>query len=73
MSCTTQRLVGMVPFTLMLSLSRCLPFCAQEASRPITDSAGRRVEIPRQISRVLAAGPPASILIYTLTPEKRIG
>jgi iron complex transport system substrate-binding protein len=46
---------------------------AQDPTRTITDSAGRRVEIPQQISRVLAAGPPASILLYTLAPEKIIG
>jgi iron complex transport system substrate-binding protein len=39
----------------------------------VTDSAQRRVEIPQRISRVLAAGPPASILLYTLAPEKMIG
>ena len=46
---------------------------AQEPTRAITDSAGRRVELPQRISRVLAAGPPASILLYTLAPEKMIG
>lgn len=46
---------------------------AQEPARTVTDSAGRRVELPREISRVLAAGPPASILIYTLAPEKMVG
>jgi len=46
---------------------------AQELTRTVTDSAGRRVEIPENVSRVLAAGPPASILLYTLAPEKLIG
>src|SRR5262245_33271235 len=46
---------------------------AQDAARSVTDSAGRRVEIPNKVSRVLAAGPPASILLYTLAPEKMIG
>jgi iron complex transport system substrate-binding protein len=46
---------------------------AQEPTRTVTDSAGRRVEIPENVSRVLAAGPPASILLYTLAPEKLIG
>jgi iron complex transport system substrate-binding protein len=49
------------------------PAPAQEARRSITDSAGRNVEIPQRISRVLAAGPPASILLYTLAPDKMIG
>ena len=59
---------------LLLLLSFALSSAsALDASRSITDSAGRRVEIPQQIARVLAAGPPASILIYTLAPEKMVG
>jgi iron complex transport system substrate-binding protein len=50
-----------------------LPACAQDAPRKVVDSAGRRIEIPQRISRILAAGPPASILLYTLAPEKMIG
>jgi iron complex transport system substrate-binding protein len=46
---------------------------AQEGLRTVTDSAGRRVEIPQRISRVLAAGPPPSIRLYTMAPEKMIG
>ncbi|MBO0764935.1 MAG: iron ABC transporter substrate-binding protein [Hyphomicrobiaceae bacterium] len=46
---------------------------AQETTRRVTDSAGRTVEIPRRITRVLAAGPPASILLYTLAPNSLIG
>ncbi len=50
-----------------------MPAVAQAAQRVVADSAGRRVEIPDQVSRVLAAGPPASIQLYTLAPEKMIG
>ena len=46
---------------------------AQQAVRTVVDSAGRRVDIPPHISRVFVAGPPASILLYTLAPEKMIG
>jgi iron complex transport system substrate-binding protein len=46
---------------------------AQDTPKSTTDSAGRNVEIPQRISRVMAAGPPASILLYTLAPEKMIG
>ena len=46
---------------------------AQEAAQIVTDSAGRRVEFPQKISRITAAGPPASILLYTLAAEKMIG
>jgi iron complex transport system substrate-binding protein len=51
----------------------CGAALAQAPTRTITDSAGRRVEIPLRVSRVLAAGPPASILLYTLAPEKIVG
>jgi iron complex transport system substrate-binding protein len=51
----------------------CLSVFAQDRPRIVNDSAGRRVEISRQIARVVAAGPPASILLYTLAPEKMVG
>lgn len=41
--------------------------------RIFVDSAGRRVTVPNRIDRVYAAGPPASIILYTLAPEKLIG
>jgi iron complex transport system substrate-binding protein len=43
------------------------------ATRRVTDSAGRSMGIPRRVTRVLASGPPASILLYTLAPEKMVG
>jgi iron complex transport system substrate-binding protein len=42
-------------------------------ARTITDSAGRTVEIPDTVGRVYAAGPPASILLYVLAPERLTG
>ncbi|HZT46677.1 MAG TPA: iron ABC transporter substrate-binding protein [Hyphomicrobiaceae bacterium] len=42
-------------------------------ARSITDSAGRTVEVPDRIERVFAAGPPASILLYMLAPERMTG
>lgn len=39
----------------------------------ITDAAGRTVTVPDRIERVMAAGPPASILLYVLAPEKMVG
>jgi iron complex transport system substrate-binding protein len=49
------------------------PEAIQAQSRMVTDSAGRQVELPPAIERVVAAGPPASILLYTLAPEKMVG
>ena len=42
-------------------------------TRTITDSAGRTIEIPEDVNRVFAAGPPASILIYALRPDALLG
>src|SRR5262249_54627288 len=46
---------------------------AVAAAREVVDSAGRRVEVPDHIERVMGAGPPASVLVYMLAPEKMIG
>ena len=43
------------------------------ATRSITDSAGRSVTIPAKVERVYAAGPPASIMVFALAPEKLLG
>lgn len=37
------------------------------------DDAGRTVELPATIERVMAAGPPASVLLYALAPDKMVG
>ena len=67
---TIATVCGVLALLLVCSWSAAF---AQDATRAITDSAGRRVEIPQRISRVVAAGPPASILLYTLAPEKMVG
>ncbi len=56
----------------VLALLAVLAPLALEA-RTVVDSAGRKVEIPDRIERVFAAGPPASILLYMLAPEKMTG
>src|SRR5262249_32286981 len=38
-----------------------------------TDAAGRHVELPARVEHVLAAGPPAAVLLYTLAPDKLMG
>src|SRR5689334_17775377 len=42
-------------------------------SAPLTDAAGRTIAIPDRIERVFAAGPPASILLYTFAPDLPLG
>jgi iron complex transport system substrate-binding protein len=46
---------------------------AAAAGRLVVDSAGRQVEVADRIERVIAAGPPASVLLTILAPEKLIG
>ncbi len=42
-------------------------------ARTVTDSAGRKIDVPDRIERVFAAGPPASILLYILAPDRMTG
>jgi iron complex transport system substrate-binding protein len=44
-----------------------------QGSRLIVDAAQRRVEIPARVERIYAAGPPASILVFAVAPDKLIG
>jgi len=44
-----------------------------QARRSFVDSAGRRVELPERVERIYAAGPPASILVFAIAPDKLIG
>jgi len=46
---------------------------AAHAAREFTDDAGRKVALPDRITRVYAAGPPASVLVLALAPDKLIG
>jgi iron complex transport system substrate-binding protein len=39
----------------------------------VVDAAERRVEIPARVERIYAAGPPASILVFAVAPDKLIG
>lgn len=39
----------------------------------LTDSSGRTVGMPDAVNRVLAAGRPASVLVYALKPESLVG
>jgi iron complex transport system substrate-binding protein len=55
----------------LAALFVCLP--SATSARDVIDSAGRRVQVPDRIARVMAAGPPASALLYVLAPEKMIG
>ncbi|KQO66002.1 ABC transporter substrate-binding protein [Methylobacterium sp. Leaf87] len=43
------------------------------SARPFTDAAGRVVEIPERVARILAAGPPASVMLYSIAPGRMVG
>lgn len=43
------------------------------AERSVADATGRRIAVPDRVARVLPAGPPAAILLYTAAPETLLG
>lgn len=52
----------------------CLPSLGRaQARRVVTDATGRRVELPEPVEGIYAAGPPASILVFAVAPDKLIG
>src|SRR5262249_42030416 len=63
---TSVRLLCVVGLALLWSLPAL-------AGRLVVDSAGRHIAVPDRIERVIAAGPPASVLMTILAPEKLIG
>jgi iron complex transport system substrate-binding protein len=54
-------------------LALLLVFGAPAEARSVTDATGRTVQVPDRIERVMLAGQPAAVLLYTLAPEKMIG
>ncbi|WP_211286087.1 iron ABC transporter substrate-binding protein [Roseovarius confluentis] len=56
-------------YLLLMLMVLALPVQA----RTITDSAGRVVDIPDDVTTVFAAGPPAAILLYIMKPEAMTG
>jgi iron complex transport system substrate-binding protein len=42
-------------------------------TREFVDSAGRKISLPAQVSRVFVAGPPASVLAYVLARDAMVG
>jgi iron complex transport system substrate-binding protein len=53
-------------------LALALPASAQ-AQAEIVDGSGRTIRPPARVERVYAAGPPASVLVYALAPDKLLG
>ena len=46
---------------------------AEQATRVVTDSLGREVEIPTEVERIAASGPVAQQVLLTVAPEKMVG
>lgn len=59
---------------LLAGLASLAPRAAgAQHARTATDSAGRSVRLPDKITRIMAAGPPASVAVYCLAPEAMVG
>ena len=44
-----------------------------QSARKIVDDAGRSVDVPERATRVYAAGPPASVLVFAVAPDALLG
>ena len=62
----------MIPRRALAALAAFLPLAAFPA-RDFVDDAGRKISLPDKVSRVYAAGPPASVLVFALAPDTLIG
>jgi iron complex transport system substrate-binding protein len=49
-----------------------VPWIARAATT-LTDAVGRPIGVPDRVERIFAAGPPASILLYTFAPDLLLG
>jgi iron complex transport system substrate-binding protein len=63
---------------LLFSFASCSPLAAfgqtpRGDQRVFTDMAGRKVVVPKKITRVLGMSPVGTILVYTLSPELLVG
>jgi len=63
----------MLRHSLLLSLSLLIATAPLAHAVPFTDAGGRTVEVPDTIKKVLPAGEPAAVLLYTLAPDLLAG
>ena len=66
---TLRRLIG-PSLAAALSGLACEPCWAQA---PVVDATGRDIRPPAKVERVYAAGPPASMLVFAIAPDKLTG
>ena len=57
----------------LAALFLALAAITAHAAREFTDDSGRKVALPDRVTRVYAAGPPASVLVFALAPDMLIG
>jgi len=57
----------------LLAFALALTGASLAQAREVIDSAGRRAVLPAKVERVYAAGPPASIMVFAIAPEKLLG
>lgn len=61
-------------FLAAAAAATCLPSPGStQTRRVVSDATGRRIELPERVERIYAAGPPASILVFAIAPDKLIG
>jgi iron complex transport system substrate-binding protein len=71
----------MIAFLIAAAMCFCIAGCSagkeveeMETDTVVyTDDCGREVEIPAEISRIVATGPVAQIMLYTLAPDMLVG
>jgi len=60
-------------FAAAVAAAQDIPFVLGQGARTLADGAGRKIVIPQRVERIYAAGPPASILVFAIAPDKLIG
>lgn len=68
-----RRLLGRLGAALIAAKVPRLVRAQAGPAREVVDAAGRRVQVPAQCSRIFAAGPPASILVFAAAPDTLLG
>ena len=72
-----KRIAFALVLSLLFSLMGCSksPVAAEPATSTVvfTDDCGRDVELPSDISRIVATGPLSQIILYTIAPDMLVG
>jgi iron complex transport system substrate-binding protein len=60
-------------FLALGAAAAVFPLARAQPARELVDDAGRRVNVPAKSTRVFAAGPPASVLVFAVAPDALLG